>query len=55
MGKEIVVINPDELERQMIQNPVQPGEIVEDLTIPIETGGTDPDEVITVTRQPFGK
>lgn len=52
MGKEIVVIDPDELQRQLVQKPARPGDQIIDIT---EIPGTDPDEIITTTRQPFGE
>lgn len=53
MGKEIIVIDPDDLERQLIQKPAKAGEGIIDLTT--EMPGNDPDQIITTTRQPFGK
>lgn len=53
MGKEIVVIDPDELEKQLVEKPAKPGDTVQNLAV--DETGTDPDEMIATTRTPWGE
>lgn len=53
MGKEIIVIDPAELEKQIVQEPAE-GDTVIDLSKGNELPGQDPDEMIATTRNPFG-
>ncbi|MCX6704649.1 MAG: hypothetical protein NTZ07_04395 [Candidatus Woesebacteria bacterium] len=53
MGKEIIVIDPDVVERQLIQKPAKAGEV--DTDFAIELPGEDADHTIMSGQNVFGK